>query len=79
VRTVEQAGRFLEKHEDDPMATFAWARVLQRHLAGRRRLPDRMPGYYGMGDENEAVISARILAPAWEGARSALSWLRQMK
>jgi len=100
---VEQGGQLLEKHEDDPMATFAWARVLQRHLAGdldaagaalaearetnphveaylvgRKRLPDRMPGYYGMGDENEAIISAKILAPAWKGARSALSWLKQM-
>jgi len=101
---VQQAGKFLEKHKDDPMAAFAWARVLQRHLAGdldgakaalakaretnrhmeaylagRKRLPDQMPGYYGVGDENEAVISAKILAPAWKDARSAVRWLRQME
>jgi tetratricopeptide (TPR) repeat protein len=48
-----------------------------RYLSGDKPLPFVMPGYYGFGDENEAIFCARDLAPAWQKTPNAASWLSQ--
>jgi tetratricopeptide (TPR) repeat protein len=45
-------------------------------LLGRRKLPKRMPDYYELGEESEAVIYAADVGAAWSGTSGALDWLR---
>jgi tetratricopeptide (TPR) repeat protein len=45
-------------------------------LLGRRKLPKRLPDYYGLGEENEAVIYATEFGASWSGTSGALDWLR---
>lgn len=50
-------------------------RFAEEYLSGRRRLPKRLPGYYGIGDENEGVVCAVELGDAWAKHREAVAWL----
>lgn len=47
------------------------------YLLGARPLPKRMPGYYGMGDANEAVWYVMESAQAWVETPGALEWLAE--
>jgi len=45
------------------------------YLLGQKPLPLRLPDYYGLGDENEAVIYAHDGREAWRSTSGALEWL----
>lgn len=45
------------------------------YLLARKRLPEAMPPYIGIGDESEAISCADDLLAAWRATRGALEWL----
>ncbi|MFH1830810.1 MAG: hypothetical protein ABH871_08570 [Pseudomonadota bacterium] len=45
------------------------------YLLRRKKMPKELPGYYGIGDENEAVIYAHGNSAAWKASAGALEWL----
>lgn len=45
------------------------------YLLGRKRLPDAMPPYIGIGDQSEAISCADDLLEAWRATGGALQWL----
>jgi len=61
--------RFLADDEPGANAALKEARSVNKHaekyLAGKKKLPEQMPPYYGIGDENEAIICADALGAAW--------------
>jgi tetratricopeptide (TPR) repeat protein len=66
---------------DSPQARelLAEARELNPHvpiyLAGRKRLPSRLPDYVGFGDASEAVDYAAGAKAQWESVPGAVAWL----
>jgi tetratricopeptide (TPR) repeat protein len=46
------------------------------YLTGRKYPPSERPGYYGMGDENEALVYVGSFLPAWKSTLGAIQWLR---
>lgn len=73
--------RFLADDEPGAAAALKEARSVNKHaekyLAGKKKLPEQMPPYYGIGDENEAIICAEALGAAWSRNPKAVSWLKQ--
>jgi tetratricopeptide (TPR) repeat protein len=71
--------RFLAGDHSAAQAALKEARVANRfaedYLTGRKRLPRQLPGYYGIGDENEGVVCAVELGEAWAKHREAIEWL----
>lgn len=69
------------RHGDSPRTRelLAEARRLNPHvpayLAGRRRLPARLPDYVGFGDASEAVDYAADAKEQWETTPGAVAWL----
>jgi hypothetical protein len=61
-------------------ARLAEARKANPHvpdyLVGRTPLPSEQPPYYGLGDDNEAVIYVGGALSAWRSTPGALAWLR---
>lgn len=47
------------------------------YLLRRRRLPRRLPDYYGMGDENEAVWYVSEHAESWDAVPDSHQWLEE--
>lgn len=47
----------------------------QAYFLGHRKLPKNMPGSYGIGTREEAMIAWDILRPAWEKHPAAIQWL----
>ena len=45
------------------------------YLLGRKKMPRTLPGHYGFGDDNEAVLYAHGNRAAWKGTPGALKWL----
>lgn len=45
------------------------------YLAGRKRLPSRLPDYVGFGDASEAVDYAAGAKAQWESVQGAIAWL----
>lgn len=45
------------------------------YLLGRRRMPESLPDFYGLGDEDEAVHYVDMSIEAWRSVRGALTWL----
>jgi tetratricopeptide (TPR) repeat protein len=45
------------------------------YLAGRKRIPGRLPDYIGFGDESEAFSYAAENLEAWKKTPGALAWL----
>jgi len=102
LNNLDGARRLFGQYEErEHSATFAWAYVLERRLAGdepgavealaaarkqnphaqahfleHRRLPKTMPGSYGIGSKEEAVIAWDILRHAWKRHPEAQAWLR---
>lgn len=54
-------------------------RFVPAYLLGRKRLPQRLPEFIGMGDENEAIEYAAHGIDAWRKTSGALEWLAKMK
>jgi len=69
------------KHGDSPAADKSLKAALDenRHvppyLLGRKKMPRILPGYYGFGDDNEAVLYAYGNRAAWKATPGALEWL----
>ena len=53
-------------------------RHVEKYLTGKKRLPKDVPGHFGFGDENEAIICADAIGAAWKQQRQAVAWLKQM-
>ena len=49
------------------------------YLLGQKRLPLRLPEYYSLGDENEAIIYAVRNYEAWKVTPGALQWLESQQ
>ena len=47
---------------------------LKAYVLDRKKLPRNLPGHYGFGDENEAVIYAHGNRAAWKATPGALEW-----
>jgi tetratricopeptide (TPR) repeat protein len=47
------------------------------YLLGNRKMPARLPGLMGIGDESEAIHFASEFADGWKGTPGALDWLRR--
>jgi hypothetical protein len=45
-------------------------------LTGRKRIPSRLPPYYGIGDEAEAVHYAHRYLSHWRRTPGAVEWLK---
>jgi len=45
------------------------------YLLGRKKMPRRLPDYYGFGDENEGVLYAYDNIALWKTTPGALEWL----
>jgi len=75
-------GHVLERFLSDDIAGATTARKRARaqnkhtelYLTGKRRVPKELPDYYGLGDENEAILCAYELKPACTQAFRA--WLK---
>ena len=76
-RVLEQ---WLSGNLDGAEAALARARKVnpfaERYLSGARALPDDAPAYYRPGEESEAQVCARELAPAMESHADFRLWLR---
>ncbi|MBX6314644.1 MAG: hypothetical protein IRY99_17275 [Isosphaeraceae bacterium] len=48
------------------------------YLLGEKPMPIEPPDYYGMGDENEAIIYAAGALSAWKSMPGAITWLREV-
>lgn len=46
-------------------------------LVGEKEIPERMPEYYGWGDENEAIIYLRDGVKLWIETKNALKWVNE--
>ena len=45
------------------------------YLLGRKKMPRSLPGHYGFGDDNEAVLYVQGNKAAWKATPGALEWL----
>ncbi|HRT04789.1 MAG TPA: tetratricopeptide repeat protein [Kiritimatiellia bacterium] len=64
---------------DEARQALAVARKQNPHappyFLGHRKLPKNMPGSYGIGTREEAMIAWEILRPAWEKHPEIIQWL----
>ncbi len=69
------------KHGDSPAAAKSLKTALDAnkhvppYLLGRKKMPRSLPGHYGFGDDNEAVLYANENGAAWKVTPGALEWL----
>ena len=69
------------KHGDSPAANKSLKAALDEnkhvpsYLLGRKKMPRFLPGHYGFGDDNEAVLYAHGNKPAWKTTPGAMEWL----
>ena len=69
------------KHGESPTADKSLRAALEKnkhvplYLLGRKKVPGSLPGHYGMGDDNEAVLYASANRAAWRSTPGALEWL----
>jgi tetratricopeptide (TPR) repeat protein len=52
-------------------------RHVEKYLAGKKAIPRQLPAFYGVGDENEAVMCADAIGDAWKQNPEAVEWLKQ--
>ena len=73
--------RLLNDDPEGARAALAEARESNPHveplLVGRERLPSELPGYFGTGDENEAVVCINEIGRAWELHPQSIAWLKE--
>jgi len=50
-------------------------KLVPDYLLGRKKMPSRLPEFYGFGDDNEAVLYAYGNKAAWAATPGALEWL----
>ncbi len=72
--------RFLAGDHSEARVALTEARELNRfaedYLSGRKHLPEQLPGYYGIGDQNEGIVCAVELGDAWAKHPAAVKWLK---
>ncbi|KAF5043022.1 ST7 protein [anaerobic digester metagenome] len=68
----EGAGPAADAALDDALEKNSF---VPQYLLAIRKLPARMPDYYGLGDRNEAIIYATMALDGWIGTEGALAWL----
>ena len=75
--------RFLADDEDGAAKALKEARKSNKHVeayvAGRKRMPEDCPDFFGFGDENEAIICAEAIGAAWQQNPPAVAWLKQSR
>lgn len=49
------------------------------YLTGRKRLPAYAPDYYGMGDENEAIVYADMHLHLWKKIEGLQDWIKNKR
>ena len=49
--------------------------LVPAYLTGKKKIPNELPGLYGIGNENEAVLYARDYLGVWNGCEGAVRWL----
>jgi len=57
-------------------AALKWNRRVPAYLIGRKNFPVDLPSFYGLGSEEEAVLSANDLIGPWSSTPGAVEWLR---
>ncbi|NLY75052.1 MAG: tetratricopeptide repeat protein [Firmicutes bacterium] len=57
---------------------FKRNRFVPSYLIGEKYLPFFLPAYYGLGDENEAIVYADLELEAWKKVPGALEWVREI-
>lgn len=72
--------RFLSDDRAGAQQALSEARAanpyFEGYLLGSRPMPATLPGYYGFGDQNEAIICVEEIGVAWQEHPRALGWLR---
>ncbi|MDD3926439.1 MAG: SEC-C metal-binding domain-containing protein [bacterium] len=72
--------RFLVADTDGAEQALSDAREVnsyaESYLAGVKPMPVELPGRYGFGDENEAIVCFDAIGGAWLKHREAVAWLR---
>jgi tetratricopeptide (TPR) repeat protein len=69
-----------KKHGDSPKAdaslkaALAENKFVPSYILGRKKMPRNLPGYYGFGDDSEAVAYAYGNKAAWQSTPGALEW-----
>ncbi|MDR1819751.1 MAG: DUF6398 domain-containing protein [Methanobrevibacter sp.] len=48
------------------------------YLINKKKIPKQMPEYYGMGDENEAIIYVDLAFKPWNNDKTAIETLKEM-
>jgi tetratricopeptide (TPR) repeat protein len=51
-------------------------KFVSKYLTGEKRIPPNLPGYYGYGDDAEAVHYAHRYLRHWRGTAGAVDWLK---
>jgi len=51
--------------------------LVPAYLSGKKRIPNQLPAYIGMGDENEAIAYAADHLNHWRRTPGALNWLEE--
>ena len=51
----------------------------EKYLTGKKAMPKKLPPYYGIGDENEALVCADSIGEAWKRYPKAVEWLKQAR
>lgn len=71
------------RREGDTPATrklLKTARAINKHvpayLLGTKPMPREQPPYYGLGDENEAILYAASAMGGWKSTPGAVAWLK---
>ncbi|WP_274364191.1 tetratricopeptide repeat protein [Paenibacillus thermotolerans] len=54
-------------------------RFVPKYLLGEKTLPTSLPEFYGIGDENEAVMYVESHARLWIGLPELLTWMSKQK
>jgi tetratricopeptide (TPR) repeat protein len=58
---------------------FKKNRFVPLYLIGEKYVPYSLPDYYGLGDENEAIVYADLELNAWKKAPGAVEWVREIR
>lgn len=58
---------------------FKKNRFVPLYLIGEKYVPYSLPDYYGLGDENEAIVYADLELNAWKKVPDAVEWVKEIR
>lgn len=67
----DQPGALRALHEARPVN-----HLVEPYLTAKKRLPRKLPDFYGIGDKDEAVVCADAIGLAWQQNPDAVLWLK---